>query len=207
MEGLCPLLPCHAATASFITAQSVGAAGTMQQLHLRNCSGSNITCHDATNLVQMAGISSALQLPLFIVLNAGWQVAQKQMSQLLSDEGTLGRVRGAPQSSVQTLAAMLALILSQQPSALHQAAPQETLHDCTRDALRSALIFFVLDMRCKRACLHTAACQHGACLCKSVCLSFASTSCLLPMCSPTHHFTMSDTMSDCCIPTKHRTDT
>ena len=65
-----------------------------------------------------------------------WQVATDQMIQLLSDEDTLRRVRGAPQASLQTLAAMLALTSAQKPSALQEAAPQETLHDGTRDSLR-----------------------------------------------------------------------
>ncbi|DBB01874.1 TPA: hypothetical protein ACH3X1_000476 [Trebouxia sp. C0004] len=66
----------------------------------------------------------------------GTKVATDQMGQLLSDEDTLRRVQGAPQASLQTLAAMLALTSAQKPSALQEAAPQEILHDGTRDSLR-----------------------------------------------------------------------
>ncbi len=76
-----------------------------------------------------------------------WQVATDQMIQLLSDEDTLRRVRGAPQASLQTLAAMLALTSSQKPSALQEAAPQETLQDGTRDSLRYVLPIATLSIR------------------------------------------------------------
>ena len=75
------------------------------------------------------------------------QVASDQMIQLLSDEDTLRRVQGAPQASLQTLAAMLALTSSQMPSALQEAAPQETLHDGTRDSLRYMLPIYMLSIR------------------------------------------------------------
>lgn len=74
------------------------------------------------------------------------QVATDQMGQLLSDKDTLRRVRGAPQASLQTLAAMLALTSAQKPSALQEATPQETLHDGIQDSLRCAWPISVLSI-------------------------------------------------------------
>ena len=64
------------------------------------------------------------------------QVAQQKMCQLLTSQESLSRLGGAPQASLQTLAAMLALNAGQQPSALQEAAPQDTWQSGTRDALR-----------------------------------------------------------------------
>lgn len=62
------------------------------------------------------------------------------MSQLLTSQESLGRMGGAPQASLQTLAAMLALNAGQQPSALQEAAPHETWQSGARDALRYELL-------------------------------------------------------------------
>ena len=58
------------------------------------------------------------------------------MTQLLSSQESLSKLGGAPQASLQTLAAMLALNAGQSPSALQEAAPQDTWQTGTRDALR-----------------------------------------------------------------------
>lgn len=75
------------------------------------------------------------------------QVAQQKMSQLLTSQESLGRLGGAPQASLQTLAAILTLKAGQQPSALQEAAPQDTQlaqyqRSGARDALRYELSTF-----------------------------------------------------------------
>lgn len=53
------------------------------------------------------------------------QVAQQKMSQLLTSRESLGSLGGAPQASLQTLAAILTLNAGQQPLALQEADPQD----------------------------------------------------------------------------------
>lgn len=64
------------------------------------------------------------------------QVAQQKMSQLLTSQQSLRRLGGAPQASLQTLAAMLTFNAGQQPSALQEAALHDTWQSGARDALR-----------------------------------------------------------------------
>lgn len=64
------------------------------------------------------------------------QVAQQQMSRMLSDADSLRRLMGAPQASLQTLATVLSLSTGQQPSALQEAAPHEIWQHGTQNALR-----------------------------------------------------------------------
>lgn len=63
--------------------------------------------------------------------------AGQQMQGLLSDDSTVRRLRGEPQACMQTLAFIIALNTSNQPPALQQAAPQETIAAGTKDALRA----------------------------------------------------------------------
>lgn len=64
------------------------------------------------------------------------QDAADQMADSLCNEQTVARLQGGPQASLQTLAAVLALSTSQQPSALQAANPQEAFEAGTKDALR-----------------------------------------------------------------------